>query len=136
MGHRLRLHESKCRHLHGHTYRGLFTARPEGGLDAVGRVVDFGVLKARIGGWVEDRWDHGFVLEEGDPLIRLWRDDPDAGGLLNGHKLYELDRPPTAECLAEHLLRVVGPEVLDGTGVALVRVVLWETPNCFATAEL
>ncbi len=43
---------------------------------------------------------------------------------------------PTAENMADYLLRTVCPEVLIGTGVVVTKVVLWETENCFATAEL
>ena len=51
-GHRVHGHEGKCRHLHGHNFVVFLTAAAEN-LDAVGRVIDFGVLKERIGGWIE-----------------------------------------------------------------------------------
>ena len=38
--------------------------------------------------------------------------------------------------MARYLLEVVGPEQLAGTGVRLVKVVLWETENCFAEVRL
>jgi len=99
-------------------------------LDAVGRVIDFGVLKERIGGWIEREWDHGFVV---------WRDDAEAlralGGV-SGQKTYLLPANPTAENLADHLLRVVGPETLAGTGVRLVKVTIHETENGIAEATL
>ena len=38
--------------------------------------------------------------------------------------------------LADHLLRVVGPEALRGTGVRLVKVTLHETENGIAEASL
>src|SRR5262249_22784820 len=43
-GHRVFGHEGKCRYLHGHNFVALVTAAADD-LDAVGRVIDFGVLK-------------------------------------------------------------------------------------------
>lgn len=67
-GHRLPGHEGKCRSIHGHNYVAHIYA--EGKLDAVGRVVDFSVLKERVGGWIEDHWDHGFVRASQDEVMR------------------------------------------------------------------
>jgi 6-pyruvoyltetrahydropterin/6-carboxytetrahydropterin synthase len=128
-GHRVFGHEGKCRHLHGHNFIALVTAAAED-LDAVGRVIDFGVLKERIGGWIEREWDHGFVV---------WREDAEAQRALaqvSGQKTYLLPTNPTAENLADHLLRTVGPDALAGTGVRLVRVTLHETENGIAEASL
>jgi 6-pyruvoyltetrahydropterin/6-carboxytetrahydropterin synthase len=130
-GHRIPQHESKCRNLHGHNYVALLTAvGVDKNLDELGRVVDFSVLKDCLGGWVDQNWDHGFVLSVADMQGRaaLEAFGPE-------QKLYLLDRIPTAENMARHLLDVVGPDVLRGTGVRLVKVVLWETENCYAEAE-
>ena len=127
-GHRVYRHESKCANVHGHNYVALFEARAAA-LDAVGRVIDFSVLKERIGGWIDRMWDHGFLVCDRDV---------DLLGLLAemNTKRFVMDCNPTAENMAEFLLRSVCPAVLDGTGVEVVRVTLWETENCFATAEV
>ena len=126
-GHRVHGHEGKCRHLHGHNFVAFLTAAAEN-LDAVGRVIDFGVLKERIGGWIEREWDHGFVVWSGDAEARRALDG------VNGQKTYLLPANPTAENLADHLLRVVGPEVLTGTGVRQVKVTIHETEKGIAEA--
>jgi 6-pyruvoyltetrahydropterin/6-carboxytetrahydropterin synthase len=95
-------------------------------LDSLGRVVDFGVLKERLGGWIEQHWDHGFLCERGDEEVMA------ALRTIPGQKLFVLDASPTAENMAAYLLNVVGPQQLAGTGVRLVRVELWETENCRA----
>jgi len=128
-GHRVFGHEGKCRYLHGHNFVALVTAAADD-LDAVGRVIDFGVLKDRIGGWIERAWDHGFIV---------WQDDAEARRALEaveGQKTFLLAGNPTAENLADHLLRVVGPDTLAGTGVRLVKVTLHETENGIAEATL
>ncbi len=128
-GHRVHGHEGKCRHLHGHNFVVFLTAA-SADLDDVGRVIDFGVLKERVGGWIEREWDHGFLV---------WRDDVEAQRALasvSGQKTYVMPGNPTAENLANHLLRVVGPATLEGTGVRLVKVTLHETENGIAEATL
>src|SRR4029453_10203730 len=64
-GHRVLGHENKCAHLHGHNYEVHITAEGEA-LDTVGRVFDFSVPKGKIGSWIEQQWDHGFLLSERD----------------------------------------------------------------------
>ena len=140
-GHRVVNHESKCRNLHGHNYVAFLHARAversatDPGLDAIGRVIDFSVLKEKVGGWIEREWDHGLVLWAEDPIKPLLSH---AFGQLGEPfpKWYSLRWNPTAENMAEYLLRGVCPVQLRGTGVEVHRVVLWETENCFAEAEL
>ena len=138
-GHRVLNHESKCAHLHGHNYVALFTASAD--LDEIGRVIDFSVLKKALGGWIDRHWDHGFVLFEKDAeaIGLLEAFDPGAGlGKFNvgGQKLFLLPTNPTAENLAAYLLKVVCPDRLEGTGVVVVKVRIWETENCYAEAEM
>jgi len=128
-GHRLYKHEGRCAHLHGHNYVAFFHAVADR-LDDLGRVIDFGVLKTRLGGWIDRHWDHGFICYKEDQEARS------ALSAVPGQKTYVLEENPTAENLANHLLRVVGPAELAGTGVRLVRVVLWETENCCAEVAL
>lgn len=84
-GHRVHGHESKCAHLHGHNYRMTFRCipgpKPEprkfigspeteapGELDSIGRVIDFSVVKSELCMWIEDNWDHKFLIWEHDPM--------------------------------------------------------------------
>lgn len=156
IGHRIVQHESKCRHLHGHNFVFFLTTEadvrrpPHGGfvladgreLDSLGRVIDFGVLKAKLGGWLEANWDHGFVLWEKDQAGQLGLDKFEQEEHLATQdlgfeqKLFLLPYNPTAENLARYLLEVVGPQVLEGSGVRLVRVDVDETENGRATATL
>lgn len=137
MGHRLVGHEGKCSMLHGHNYVGLFEASAND-LDDVGRVIDFSVLKERIGGWIEERWDHGFLLAEGDvsgmaalaTLEELQRAEGE-----RPQKSAFLPYNPTAENIARYLGEHVCANVLADVGVRVDRVTVWETENCFATWE-
>jgi 6-pyruvoyltetrahydropterin/6-carboxytetrahydropterin synthase len=129
-GHRVYKHESKCATPHGHNYvLWVYAEAPE--LDSIGRVIDFSVLKEKVGKWVDENWDHTFLVYEKD-LDMLQ-------GLLRAPKKkkpFVCDFNPTAENMAEYILKKVGPSVLHGTGVKLTKVVLYETENCFAEVEL
>ena len=123
--HRIPRHESKCRAFHGHRYAAEISCEaPE--LDDKGRVIDFGVVKEVVGGWIDENWDHTAILMRGDP-------DPAVEALAgsnaaHGRPVYWLDRPPTAEVIVAELARVAS-ELLREHGVKVVRVRLWETPN-------
>lgn len=120
-GHRLLGHETKCRNVHGHRYA--FEVTVAGGLDDVGRVVDFGVIKERVGAWLDRWWDHAYIAEEADPIVTLARS--------LGLRVFPVGFPPTAENLAKHLFDLL-PVLLDDTGVTPVRVRCYETPGCWA----
>jgi 6-pyruvoyltetrahydropterin/6-carboxytetrahydropterin synthase len=126
-GHRVYKHESKCRHLHGHNYVVFLHACSSGKneLDSLGRVIDFGVLKERFGGWIDQNWDHGFIVfDQDEEALALLKALPE-------QKIYALKANPTAENMAKHLLNDIAPGLLADSGVELSKVVLWETENCF-----
>lgn len=138
-GHRVTNHESKCQHLHGHNYRVHFTCEvKEGtGLDHVGRVIDFSVVKEKLCMWLEDRWDHKFLAWEQDPLIRAIDKTlavvPENGFGKWKESIVWVPFNPTAENMAEYLVRVIGPQQLQDTGVVLTEVLIEETAKCHAS---
>lgn len=127
VGHRVFRHESKCANMHGHTYAIEVYAR--GQLDSLGRVIDFSVLKERIGAWLDENWDHGFVYFVEDVEVRQ-------ALLATGSKSWALPYNPTAENMARILLLNIAPSLMAGTGVEVFKVVVQETPNCRAEAEV
>ena len=131
-GHRVHGHENKCSNVHGHNYVVFATAKAEE-LDDIGRVIDFSVLKERLGGWIEDCWDHGFIFYEKDTQIEemLARVTNSSGSPC---KEYVMESNPTAENMANHLLYDICPKLFKGTGVVISEIILWETENCFAKA--
>lgn len=160
-GHRVVGHESKCRHLHGHNYKFHFkvapkgrtdvkvirrgTLREKGGLDNVGRVIDFSVVKTTLCQWLEDNWDHKFLYWARDELINGLRDL--ASDLREGYvveedhthfvdSLVQLPFNPTAENLAAYMVDVIGPQLLDEHGVQLVECTIEETSKCHVNYSL
>lgn len=129
-GHRVCGHEGQCARLHGHGYVAEFHAVAENGqLDHLGRVIDFAAIKSRLCQWLESNWDHKFLMWESDPLL-------EALHAVDGESLVYLPFNPTAENLARHLLWVIGPQQLRGTGIRLTKVVVHETGKCYAVAEV
>lgn len=130
-GHRVMNHESKCATLHGHNGVIFIHASPIEGLDELGRVIDFSVLKEKIGSWVDEHWDHTMILYKEDvETIALVEKAPQF------KKTFILNKNPTAENLANHLLWDVCPKLLKGSGVIVHKVTFWETENCFAEESL
>lgn len=146
-GHTVTGHESKCKHLHGHNYRVHFHVRfkPQTcqncngtglylqmedtpcsctkKLDNIGRVVDFSVVKDLLCNWLENQWDHKFLINKEDPrLPQLCETDPAS--------LVICDFNPTAENMAQYLVETIGPALLEDRGLELVGVVLEETRKC------
>ena len=127
-GHRVVGHESKCRFLHGHNYRIHFVCIAKSGLDEIGRVIDFGDIKKRLCQWLEDHWDHRFLLWDADIEMNSMDQVLDKGfGLLR------VPFNPTAEKMAQYLVEIVGPLQLAGTGIVLHQVRIEETRKCSAT---
>jgi 6-pyruvoyltetrahydropterin/6-carboxytetrahydropterin synthase len=128
MGHKVTGHENKCSHLHGHNYRVFFTLS-SADLDDIGRVIDFSVIKTKLCQWLEDKWDHRFLIYEEDPkaeaLTELFPDD-----------IIQVPFNPTAEHMAKYLVEKVGPYVLHGTDVTLIDCKVEETRKCSARYTL
>ena len=128
MGHRVVGHENKCRHLHGHNYRIHFVCEADQ-LDALGRVIDFGLINDRLCQWLEEHWDHRLMIWQEDPLLpELQR--------IASEDLCIVPFNPTAEQIAQHLVHLVGPQRLAGTGIRLTSCRVDETRKCSATCRL
>lgn len=130
-GHRVKDHESKCATLHGHNGIVWIHATPIKGLDKLGRVVDFSVLKEKVGHWIDTFWDHTMILNKEDvQTIDLVKKAP------SFKETFVLPYNPTAENLAKYLLNEICPKVLKGSGVIVHQITFWETENCYAEQSL
>lgn len=128
-GHRVVNHESKCRHLHGHNYRFHFVIEAIEGLDDLGRVLDFSVIKESLCQWLEKHWDHKFLLFEEDPYLPTLQQ-------LSPESIVVVPFNPTAENLAIYILTVVAPPLLKPYSCRLVECRVDETRKCSATASI
>jgi 6-pyruvoyltetrahydropterin/6-carboxytetrahydropterin synthase len=134
-GHRVPLHESKCKTPHGHRYKVDITCEANE-LTKEGFVVDFGLIKQYVGTWIDEHWDHTFIIQGSDGFMRNFSKEAVKEGL---RPFFIMEEAPTAENLAEHLFNVATALLThddegDPTdyGLRVVSVVVWETPNCGA----
>lgn len=144
-GHRVLGHESKCANLHGHRYLAEVTVTAPK-LDGLSRVVDFSVLKEKVGKWIDDYWDHTMILNVDDPLAIALQTPQCLISHASGLRFYQLQGPkapyimdygknPTAEVLAQELA-TVAQKLLQADGLEVTHVRLWETPNCYVDWNL
>lgn len=128
--HRVHNHESKCATLHGHRYK-IEVHAEASQLDTLGRVIDFSVLKERVGGWIDEYWDHTTILYcEDHEVIEALKNLP------RKKEPFILDKNPTAENMGLYLLQEICPSMLQGTGITVRKLVVWETPNCKVNVTL
>jgi len=128
-GHRVVNHESCCANVHGHNYN-IFVTAEAPDLDSLGRVIDFGVLKAKLGSWVDTYWDHTFISAPNEDLRLL-----DAIAEVNNKPVFPLPYNPTAENMGLYLLNIVCPKLFIDTGIKIVNIRIWETENCYVDAS-
>jgi 6-pyruvoyltetrahydropterin/6-carboxytetrahydropterin synthase len=131
-GHRIPDHKSQCRNLHGHRYTLEITLTgqvitAEGNSDN-GMIMDFSDVKALAKEHLVDVWDHAFLVYDKDAAVKEFL------ASLPNHKTVVIDRIPTVENLAAVAFHILKAAYKDryGTGLKLHKLVLHETPNCWA----
>jgi 6-pyruvoyltetrahydropterin/6-carboxytetrahydropterin synthase len=121
-GHRISKHGGKCAHVHGHRYKVEITCVAD--LDDLGMVIDFGLIKALVGNWIDENLDHAFIA--------FCRDTEICDFLTyTKQRVFIMGGEPTAENLSRVVFDV-SKRLLVPYGVVVKRVRLWETPNCYA----
>lgn len=131
-GHRIPDHKSQCRNLHGHRYTLEITLvgqviEQEGSSDN-GMIMDFSDVKSLAKTHLVDVWDHAFIVYEKDQAVR------DFLATIPDHKTVIIEHIPTVENLARTAFSILRSAFKDhyGTGLRLHKLVLHETPNCWA----
>jgi 6-pyruvoyltetrahydropterin/6-carboxytetrahydropterin synthase len=93
-----------------------------------GMIMDFSDVKSIAHQHLVDVWDHAFLVYAKDTPVR------DFLNSLPNHKTVVIDRIPTVENLAQTAFDILQAAFIDryGTGLRLQKLVLHETPNCWA----
>ncbi|MFC3108823.1 6-carboxytetrahydropterin synthase QueD [Undibacterium arcticum] len=131
-GHRIPDHKSQCRNLHGHRYTLEITLLgaviDEEGSSDNGMIMDFSDIKALAKQHLVDVWDHAFLVYEKDSKVLQFLNS------LPDHKTVVINCIPTVENLAKTAFDILKAAYQDrfGTGLRLHKLVLHETPNCWA----
>jgi 6-pyruvoyltetrahydropterin/6-carboxytetrahydropterin synthase len=92
--------------------------------------LDFADLKARTKGWIDENWDHSFLVYEQDQNAIL------ALEAVRPMRLFKMPYNPTAENMAKFLLEEVCPTILADTGARATAVRIWETDESYAEARI
>ena len=121
-GHRLLDYNGKCAFPHGHTYRAEVFSQ-SGTLDSQGLVFDFTELKHRVKAWIDDNWDHSFLVNSRD-IELIDGLTPAAKG-----RIYQFsEENPSCEVLSRELYN----KVIEICGAIPVKVRLWESVDQYA----
>jgi len=121
-GHRLLDYNGKCAYPHGHTYRAEVFIESQS-LNDLGLVYDFTDLKDKIKTWVDENWDHAFLVNSQDSELI-------AGlGSASLIRLYEFqDENPSCEVMS----RVLYEKTVALCNLVPAKVRLWESVNQYA----
>lgn len=132
-GHRVRDHDGKCKMLHGHRYALEVTFSSQK-LNEIGMTIDFGIIKSIIKSWIDENWDHNVILSEKD--IELGKKIAE----YTGQKIFYIKENPTAENLANFLMKSVIPDLFSISSLEKWKITnapffnklrLYETPSSF-----
>ena len=134
-GHRVMNEFMKCYNTHGHTYLYELTFSFEN-MEEIGYAIDFKEIKRVFCQFIDDKIDHGMILNPKDKILidavsklntKLWLMS------LNGSNQY---CNPSVENIAKEVF--LSMEILSNTlyknspiGLKIHKVTIYETPNCW-----
>jgi 6-pyruvoyltetrahydropterin/6-carboxytetrahydropterin synthase len=123
--HRIVGHKGGCQFLHGHSYllEASFSADK---LNELGMVIDFAVIKEKLGNWIKQNWDHNAVLFSQDKKLGLHIEEA------TGQKVFFMEHNPTCENMALFLFNKVCPDLFKDYGIKCSRIKLFESAASFS----
>ena len=121
-GHRLLDYNGKCAYPHGHTYRAEVFLESSS-LNELGLVYDFTNLKDQIKNWVDENWDHSFLVNSRDTELI------DGLGGADLVRLFKFeDENPSCEVMS----RALYEKTAELCGIVPAKVRLWESVSQYA----
>ncbi|MGB1039504.1 MAG: 6-pyruvoyl trahydropterin synthase family protein [Flavobacteriales bacterium] len=123
--HALDMHESKCRNIHGHSYKLTVTVlgvvNSDESSPSVGMVMDFTELKKIVNEEVVDKLDHALVLKS---------DSRFKGIEEHNEKTIYVDYHPTCENLLKEIVSLISKKLPQG--IELVYAKMNETARSYS----
>lgn len=126
--HRVIGHQGKCAKLHGHRYA-VEAKFHIACLSDIGMVVDFSIIKKKLGGWIDENWDHNVILCQRDEKMGKYIEE------CTDQKVFYMRSNPTAENMSSYLLQEICPLLFHDESVECIEIKTYETPNCYALAS-
>lgn len=132
--HRVMNEKVKCFNLHGHRFKveATFEYRNKG---ALGYAIDFKEIKRICGDFIDEFLDHACILNplDGD-LILLCSNNNWKAWIMGLGNMGDIN--PSAENIASELFYLLKQLFInDKSGVRLVTLRLYETPNCWVDTQ-
>ena len=133
-GHRVMHERVKCFNIHGHLYQYELTFEYETMKD-IGYAIDFKEIKRIACQYIDDYYDHGFILNPMDTVMFEACVDTKSKfrtmvfGMTIGAE--DIFCNPTAENIAKDLFLSIKYLMAQFHELKLTNVRLYETPNCF-----
>jgi len=129
-GHRVMNEKMKCFNMHGHTY--LYELEFEfEEMAEIGYAIDFKEIK-RVGcQWIDDKLDHGMILNPKDEIVIKATNDTSSKlwlMSLNGSNEY---CNPSVENIAKELFLAMMVLFSRYQHLRISQIILYETPNCY-----
>lgn len=128
MGHRIPNHKSKCRNIHGHTYRLIVGVDDKiietKGQSDEGMVIDYSDLKQIIIDNIYMIVDHGFMIYKKDEFANIFS----TLLLIHDQKIIFVDFIPTAENIAKWIYLILEQKLIE-RNIKIKFVELFETPT-------
>lgn len=107
-GHRIYEHPGKCQNPHGHNAQISFEF-VSNRLDELGMVIDFGEIKRTVCKWIDEKFDHKFLVFVDDPLAEALKDFPG---------VVVLDFNPTVENLCRYVFGEINSQSLRSVTIS------------------
>lgn len=129
MAHRLTCgYKGPCRSIHGHTYKAAVTIRHlDNVLNRYAMIIDFGIIKSKMHGWIDKHLDHAVLLAANDKSLLAFCVAEDQKHFV----LPSVYTNTTAEQIAEFLHIVFGEMIHADFEIAKLQI--WETETSYAT---
>ena len=123
--HALDMHQSKCRNIHGHSYKLTVTVsglvNEDDSKADVGMVIDFTELKNIVNEEVVDKLDHALILKSDSRFKGIEK---------HNEKTIYVDYHPTCENILKEIVQVVSEKLPEH--VELVYAKMNETANSYS----
>ena len=132
--HLLHNHEGKCRFLHGHHYvvKATFIQTYCQYKKKNDMIIDFGIIKQKLGNWIAENWDHNIILSKKNMSL---------GKSIQEHTKQKVffmpgDMEPTAENMSSFLIKDVCPMLFNKDEIKCIKILLYETPTSYAETSI
>ena len=117
-----------CNHLHGyhHIIEAQFAAKGRTG----NIVMDFAEIEKILGNWIVQNWDHNVILNAKDKALGS------SISTITNQNVFYLKQDPSAEALAEYVLKTVCPSLFKKHKVKCISIRLYDAPSRWVESRI